>query len=433
MRKNEVDIITLGCSKNLVDSERLLLQFKSNGYTVKHDPARVNGEIVVVNTCGFIGDAKEESVNTILELVEAKKQGKIGKLFVMGCLSERYRPELEKELPEVDGYYGKFSWPQLLADLGKTYHQDLFTQRVLTTPAHYAYVKISEGCNRHCSYCAIPLMTGAHQSQTIEDVVSEVCHLAAQGVKEIQLLAQDLTFYGRDLYGESRLAQLVECVAAVEGIEWVRLHYAYPYQFPKDILDVMRENPKVCAYLDMALQHISTHMLKQMRRHVTSEETYDLIREIREKVPGIHLRTTLMVGHPGETERDFEELKQFVKEARFERMGAFAYSHEEGTYAYENYEDDVPQEVKLRRLDEIMRIQEQIAADINAEKVGKTFRVIIDRVENDYYVGRTEFDSPEVDGEVLIRRDEGRLFVGRFYDVEVTEADTFDLYGHIVK
>lgn len=433
MKKNEVDIITLGCSKNLVDSERLLLQFKSNGYTVKHDPARVNGEIVVVNTCGFIGDAKEESVNAILELVEAKKQGKIGKIFVMGCLSERYRPELEKELPEVDGYYGKFSWPQLLADLGKSFSQDLFTQRVLTTPAHYAYVKISEGCNRHCSYCAIPLMTGAHQSQSIEDVVSEVRHLAEQGVKEIQLLAQDLTFYGRDLYGESRLAELVERVAAVEGIEWVRLHYAYPYQFPKDILDVMRENPKVCAYLDMALQHISTHMLKQMRRHVTSEETYDLIREIREKVPGIHLRTTLMVGHPGETEQDFEELKQFVKAARFERMGAFAYSHEEGTYAYENYEDDIPQEVKLRRLDEIMRIQEQIAADINAEKVGKTFRVIIDRVENDYYVGRTEFDSPEVDGEVLIRRDEGRLFIGRFYNVEVTEADTFDLYGHIVK
>lgn len=433
MRKNEVDIITLGCSKNLVDSERLLLQFQRNGYTVKHDPHRVDGEIVVVNTCGFIGDAKEESINAILELVEAKKRGKIGRLYVMGCLSERYRGELEAELPEVDGYYGKFSWPQLLGDLGKAFYNNAMTQRVLTTPSHYAYVKISEGCNRHCSYCAIPLMTGPHQSQKLEDLEAEVRNLAQQGVKEIQLLAQDLTFYGRDLYGESRLAELVQRVSEVDGIEWIRLHYAYPYQFPKDILDVMRENPKVCAYLDMALQHISTHMLKQMRRHVTSEETYDLIREIREKVPGIHLRTTLMVGHPGETEQDFEELKQFVKAARFERMGAFAYSHEEGTYAYANYEDEIPQDVKQARLDEIMRIQERIAAEINAEKVGKQFRVIIDRAEDDFYVGRTEFDSPEVDGEVLIRREEGRLRIGQFYTVEVTEADTFDLYGHVVK
>lgn len=432
MKKNEVDIITLGCSKNLVDSEHLMMQLKSCGYTVKHDPRRVEGEIVVVNTCGFIGDAKEESVNAILELVEEKKQGRIGKLYVMGCLSERYRADLEKELPEVDGYYGKFSWQNLLADLGKAFNNDLASQRVITTPKHYAYVKISEGCNRHCSYCAIPLMTGAHQSQTMEDLVEEVSSLAAKGVKEIQLIAQDLTYYGRDIYGESKLAELVRRIAAIDGIEWIRLHYAYPYQFPKDILDVMREEPKVCAYLDMALQHISTHMLTQMRRHITSEETYALLQEIREKVPGIHLRTTLMVGHPGETEQDFEELKAFVRKARFERMGAFAYSHEEGTYAYKYYEDEIPQYIKMQRLDEIMRIQEGIAADINDEKVGKTMRVIIDRKEAEYYVGRTEFDSPEVDNEVLIPRKNGALKLGEFYQVKITEADTFDLYGEVV-
>ncbi|MDO4190700.1 MAG: 30S ribosomal protein S12 methylthiotransferase RimO [Bacteroidales bacterium] len=431
MRKNEIDIITLGCSKNLVDSEKLLLQFKNNGYTVKHDPKRVVGEVVVVNTCGFIGDAKEESINTILELAEAKKNGQIGKLFVMGCLSERYRNELIQELPEVDGFYGKFDWPKLLVDLHKNFDKELLTQRVLTTPSHYAYVKIAEGCNRHCSYCAIPLMTGPHRSLSMEDVESEVRNLVKQGVREIQLLAQDLTFYGRDNYGGSKLAELVERIAAIDGVDWIRLHYAYPYQFPKDILAVMNDNPKVCAYLDMALQHISTHMLQLMRRHITSEETYALIQEIREKVPGIHLRTTLMVGHPGETEADFQELKTFVEKIRFERMGAFAYSHEEGTYAYQHYKDDVPEEVKQQRLNEIMALQEGIAAEINAQKVGKIFKVIVDREEGDYYVGRTEYDSPEVDCEVLISKNDGIVEIGQFYSVKVTEADVFDLYGKV--
>ena len=366
MRKNKVDIITLGCSKNLVDSEQLMRQFVANGYTVEHDPHKINGEIVVVNTCGFIGDAQEESINMILELGEQKQKGRIGKLFVMGCLSERFLKDLEKELPEVDRFYGKFNWKELISDLGKSYHQELATERVLTTPRHYAYVKIGEGCNRTCSYCSIPIITGAYQSRPMEEVVDEVRGLVAQGVKEFQMIAQDLTFYGLDRYKRMALPELVERVSDIPGVEWIRLHYGYPSHFPYDLLPVMRERDNVCKYMDIALQHISDPMLKMMRRNITKAETYELLERMRREVPGIHLRTTLMVGHPGETEQDFEELIRFVKDIRFERMGAFAYSHEEGTYAYQHYKDEIPQEVKQDRLDYLMRVQEGISADVNA-------------------------------------------------------------------
>ena len=405
MRKNKVDIITLGCSKNLVDSEQLMRQFVANGYTVEHDPHKINGEIVVVNTCGFIGDAQEESINMILELGEQKQKGRIGKLFVMGCLSERFLKDLEKELPEVDRFYGKFNWKELISDLGKSYHQELATERVLTTPRHYAYVKIGEGCNRTCSYCSIPIITGAYQSRPMEEVVDEVRGLVAQGVKEFQMIAQDLTFYGLDRYKRMALPELVERVSDIPGVEWIRLHYGYPSHFPYDLLPVMRERDNVCKYMDIALQHISDPMLKMMRRNITKAETYELLERMRREVPGIHLRTTLMVGHPGETEQDFEELIRFVKDIRFERMGAFAYSHEEGTYAYQHYKDEIPQEVKQDRLDYLMRVQEGISADVNASKVGQTFRVIVDREEEDFYVGRTQYDSPEVDPEILISKD----------------------------
>ena len=354
MRKNKVDIITLGCSKNLVDSEQLMRQFVANGYTVEHDPHKINGEIVVVNTCGFIGDAQEESINMILELGEQKQKGRIGKLFVMGCLSERFLKDLEKELPEVDRFYGKFNWKELISDLGKSYHQELATERVLTTPRHYAYVKIGEGCNRTCSYCSIPIITGAYQSRPMEEVVDEVRGLVAQGVKEFQMIAQDLTFYGLDRYKRMALPELVERVSDIPGVEWIRLHYGYPSHFPYDLLPVMRERDNVCKYMDIALQHISDPMLKMMRRNITKAETYELLERMRREVPGIHLRTTLMVGHPGETEQDFEELIRFVKDIRFERMGAFAYSHEEGTYAYQHYKDEIPQEVKQDRLDYLL-------------------------------------------------------------------------------
>ena len=396
MRKNKVDIITLGCSKNLVDSEQLMRQFVANGYTVEHDPHKINGEIVVVNTCGFIGDAQEESINMILELGEQKQKGRIGKLFVMGCLSERFLKDLEKELPEVDRFYGKFNWKELISDLGKSYHQELATERVLTTPRHYAYVKIGEGCNRTCSYCSIPIITGAYQSRPMDEIVDEVRGLVAQGVKEFQMIAQDLTFYGLDRYKRMALPELVERVSDIPGVEWIRLHYGYPSHFPYDLLPVMRERDNVCKYMDIALQHISDPMLKMMRRNITKAETYELLERMRREVPGIHLRTTLMVGHPGETEQDFEELIRFVKDIRFERMGAFAYSHEEGTYAYQHYKDEIPQEVKQDRLDYLMRVQEGISADVNASKVGQTFRVIVDREEEDFYVGRTQYDSPEV-------------------------------------
>ena len=430
MRKNKVDIITLGCSKNLVDSEQLMRQFVANGYTVEHDPHKINGEIVVVNTCGFIGDAQEESINMILELGEQKQKGRIGKLFVMGCLSERFLKDLEKELPEVDRF-GKFNWKELISDLGKSYHQELATERVLTTPRHYAYVKIGEGCNRTCSYCSIPIITGAYQSRPMDEIVDEVRGLVAQGVKEFQMIAQDLTFYGLDRYKRMALPELVERVSDIPGVEWIRLHYGYPSHFPYDLLPVMRERDNVCKYMDIALQHISDPMLKMMRRNITKAETYELLERMRREVPGIHLRTTLMVGHPGETEQDFEELIRFVKDIRFERMGAFAYSHEEGTYAYQHYKDEIPQEVKQDRLDYLMRVQEGISADVNASKVGQTFRVIVDREEEDFYVGRTQYDSPEVDPEILISKDTP-LSPGSFYQVKVIDAQAFDLYGKVL-
>ena len=431
MRKNKVDIITLGCSKNLVDSEQLMRQFVANGYTVEHDPHKINGEIVVVNTCGFIGDAQEESINMILELGEQKQKGRIGKLFVMGCLSERFLKDLEKELPEVDRFYGKFNWKELISDLGKSYHQELATERVLTTPRHYAYVKIGEGCNRTCSYCSIPIITGAYQSRPMDEIVDEVRGLVAQGVKEFQMIAQDLTFYGLDRYKRMALPELVERVSDIPGVEWIRLHYGYPSHFPYDLLPVMRERDNVCKYMDIALQHISDPMLKMMRRNITKAETWELLERMRREVPGIHLRTTLMVGHPGETEQDFEELIRFVKDIRFERMGAFAYSHEEGTYAYQHYKDEIPQEVKQDRLDYLMRVQEGISADVNASKVGQTFRVIVDREEEDFYVGRTQYDSPEVDPEILISKDTP-LSPGSFYQVKVIDAQAFDLYGKVL-
>ena len=431
MRKNKVDIITLGCSKNLVDSEQLMRQFVANGYTVEHDPHKINGEIVVVNTCGFIGDAQEESINMILELGEQKQKGRIGKLFVMGCLSERFLKDLEKELPEVDRFYGKFNWKELISDLGKSYHQELATERVLTTPRHYAYVKIGEGCNRTCSYCSIPIITGAYQSRPMDEIVDEVRGLVAQGVKEFQMIAQDLTFYGLDRYKRMALPELVERVSDIPGVEWIRLHYGYPSHFPYDLLPVMRERDNVCKYMDIALQHISDPMLKMMRRNITKAETYELLERMRREVPGIHLRTTLMVGHPGETEQDFEEFIRFVKDIRFERMGAFAYSHEEGTYAYQHYKDEIPQEVKQDRLDYLMRVQEGISADVNASKVGQTFRVIVDREEEDFYVGRTQYDSPEVDPEILISKDTP-LSPGSFYQVKVIDAQAFDLYGKVL-
>ena len=433
MRKNTIDIITLGCSKNLVDSERLMRQLELSGYKVTHDSDDPRGEIAVVNTCGFIGDAKEESINMILELGERKRKGLLRKLYVMGCLSERYLADLESELPEVDHFYGKFNWTELLAELGKQYHPECADERHLTTPSHYAYLKISEGCDRRCSYCAIPIITGRHRSRPMEDILQEVRLLVEQGVKEFQVIAQELTYYGVDLYHERRIAQLVEAIAEVPGVEWVRLHYAYPTDFPMELLRVMREHNNICRYLDIALQHCADNVLSAMHRHVNSQQTYELIEKLRAEVPGIHIRTTLMVGHPGETEEDFKQLIDFVKWARFERMGAFAYSEEEGTYSALHYQDDIPQEVKEARLSKLMRIQQEISADIQAEKVGQTMRVIIDRQEGDYFVGRTEFDSPEVDPEVLIHADEGlALPTGSFQWVRIDSADDFDLYGHCV-
>ena len=432
MRKNKVDIITLGCSKNLVDSEQLMRQFVANGYTVEHDPHKINGEIVVVNTCGFIGDAQEESINMILDLGEAKKKGKIGKLFVMGCLSERFLKDLENELPEVDRFYGKFNWKELLNDLGKSYYRELAADRVLTTPRHYAYLKIAEGCDRTCSYCAIPISTGRYQSIPMEEIEKEVRLLVKQGVKEFQVIAQELTYYGIDRYKKQMLPELIERISDIPGVEWIRLHYAYPAHFPADLFRVMRERDNVCKYMDIALQHISDNMLQKMRRHVTKDETYKLIEQFREEVPGIHLRTTLMVGHPGETEADFEELKEFVRKVRFDRMGAFAYSEEEGTYAAAEYEDSIPQEVKQARLDELMSIQQGISGELSAEKVGRQMKVIIDRLEGEYYIGRTEFDSPEVDPEVLIERGDRALHIGNFYHVEIVNSDDFDLFGRII-
>ena len=429
-----VDIITMGCSKNLVDSETLMGLFEANGFHCTHDSDDPQGEIVVVNTCGFINDAKEESINTILEFAEAKKQGRIEKLFVMGCLSERYLAELEAEILEVDKYYGKFNYRQLVTDLlaeeSATTPQSVVPGlRHVTTPRHYAYLKISEGCDRHCAYCAIPLITGRHQSRPMEEILGEVRLLVSQGTKEFLVIAQELTYYGVDIDGKQHIADLVERMAEIPGVEWIRLHYAYPAHFPWNLIQVMRNHDNVCNYLDIALQHISDNMLSRMERHVTKSETYELIERMRQEVPGIHLRTTLMVGFPGETDEDFDELKQFVRWARFERMGAFAYSEEEGTYSEQHYQDDVPEVIKQQRLDKLMRIQQNISAEIEAEKVGKVLKVIIDRQEGDYYIGRTEFCSPEVDPEVLIPVAERELTIGEFYPVLIKDSEEFDLYG----
>ena len=444
-----IDFISLGCSKNLVDSENLMGMFEAKGYHVTHDSDDPQGEYVVVNTCGFIADAKEESINTILEQVARKNEGLVKKIFVMGCLSERYLADLEAEIPEVDGWYGKFNYRQLLDDLSRcevrgtrcedSSATDFETEtcnhfpRKLTTPPHYAYIKISEGCDRHCAYCAIPLITGRHQSRPMEEILDEVRWLVSQGTREFQVIAQELTYYGVDLYGEQRIAELIERMADIEGVEWIRLHYAYPTHFPWDLLRVMREKKNVCRYMDIALQHISDHMLTRMRRHTTKKETMELIERMRNEVPGIHLRTTLMVGFPGETDEDFQELVDFVKWARFERMGAFSYSEEDGTYSAEHYEDDVPEEVKDQRLSRLMRVQQNISAEIEAEKVGQKLPVIIDRTEGDYYIGRTEFCSPEVDPEVLIPIKDGNLTIGEIYQVRITDSEEFDLYGVVEK
>lgn len=432
MKKNRIDVITLGCSKNLVDSERLLKRFKDLGYEVAHDSDNVEGEIVVINTCGFIGDAKEESINTILQFCDAKKHKKIKRLYVMGCLSQRYFDDLNTEIPEVDKFYGKFDWENLISDLELTKPSTAIYDRVITTPSHHAYIKISEGCNRFCAFCAIPLITGRHKSRPMDEIIAEVKMLVQRGVKEFNVIAQDLSSYGLDIDGTLKLPELIDSMAQIPGVKWIRLHYAYPAQFPYEILKVMRKHENVCKYLDIALQHISTKVLSNMRRHIDKEETYALLQKIRSEVPGINIRTTLMVGFPGEGEAEFEELKEFVKKARFERMGAFAYSEEDGTFAAQHYEDTIPDDIKQSRLDEIMALQQEISAEINESKVGKTLVAVIDREEDEYYVGRTEFDSPEVDPEVLISK-EKELKIGEFYKVEITEAMPYDLIGKIVE
>lgn len=433
MKKNRVDIITMGCSKNLVDSEHLMRQLEECGYEVTHDSEEPCGEIAVINTCGFIGDAKQESINMILEFCQRKDEGDLKKLYVMGCLSERYLTELREEISQVDKFYGKFNWTELIADLKNEYNEMIAQERVLTTPGHYAYLKISEGCNRHCAYCAIPIITGPHKSRPIEEILDEVRYLVSKGVKEFQIIAQELTYYGIDIYKKQKIAELVEHISDIEGVEWIRLHYAYPSNFPYDLLRVMRERKNVCKYLDIALQHVSTKVLKKMQRHVTKEDTYALVERMRQEVPGICLRTTMMVGFPGEGEKEFEELMEFVKWARFDRLGAFAYCEEDGTYAAENYRDCVSKKKKQERLDRLMEVQQRISTRLNDEKVGKTFRTIIDRIEGDYYIGRTEFDSPDVDTEVLINISEGELRIGNFYDVEITDSTEFDLMGTVIQ
>lgn len=434
MKSRTIDIITLGCSKNLVDSEKLIHQLELGGYSVTHDSDNPEGEIAIVNTCGFIGDAKEESIDTILGFVKRKQEGKLRRLIVMGCLSERYRKELQDELPEVDCFYGKFDWEQIVTDLGQTFHAEEMTNRRLTTPSHYAYLKISEGCNRHCAYCAIPLITGKQKSRTIEDILTEVETLVAKGVVEFQIVAQELTAYGTDIYGKQMIAELIDRIAQVPGVAWIRLHYAYPANFPFELLEVMARRDNVCKYLDIALQHISDNQLQAMRRNFTSKQTYELIETIRREVPGIHLRTTFMVGYPGESDEDFQQLLDFVKWAKFERMGAFAYSEEEGTYSAQHLKDDVPDEVKQARLSKLMRLQQQISADVQQSKVGRQLSIVIDREEGDYLVGRTEYDSPEVDPEVLIKKvDALGLRPGMFCRAYIESADDFDLYADVIK
>lgn len=430
MDKKRIDVISLGCSKNLVDSERLLKQLELSGFQAFHNSDNVNGDIVIINTCGFIGDAKEESINTILTYAEAKNEGRIKELYVMGCLSERYRDDLLSEIPEIDRIYGKFDWINIVSDIIKRNPATMPYDRVITTPSHYTYLKIAEGCNRFCAFCAIPLITGRYKSRPIEEILEEVRMLVGKGVKEFNVIAQDLSSYGLDIYKQLALPELIDRMAEIDGVKWIRLHYAYPSEFPYEILDVMARHSNVCNYLDIALQHINNDVLKNMRRHITKEETLALIRTIREKVPGIHIRTTLMVGFPGETEDAFNELKEFVREAKFERMGAFAYCEEDDTYAAKNFSDSIPQEVKESRLEEIMTIQEDVALESNQSKIGKTMTVVIDREEPDYFVGRTEFDSPEVDPEVLIDKDD-RLTVGNFYDVKITDALPFELMARL--
>ena len=425
-----VDLITMGCSKNLVDSEKLMYQLRKNGYQVFHNPKRIHRQIAIVNTCGFINDAKEESIGIILELCKAKEEGRLKKLLVTGCLSERFFHELNKEIPQVDKYYGKFNYDALIRDLGKNFYRDNINQRILSTPGHYAYVKISEGCDRQCAYCAIPIITGAHKSRPIEDILEEIRMLVAQGVKEFQIIAQELTFYGLDLYGSRKIAELTERISDIPGVEWIRLHYAYPHQFPDDLLRVMRERNNVCKYLDIALQHTSDVVLQNMRRHISKQQQIDLIEKIRAEVPGIALRTTLMVGYPGEGDEEFAELMDFVSKMRFERMGAFAYSEEEDTYAAQHFKDEIPEEVKQERLSRLMALQQDISEAYCAEKIGKHLKVIIDRKEGEYFIGRTEYDSPEVDGEVFVKSDK-YLRKGSFHSVLITDSTEFDLYGKV--
>lgn len=430
MARRRVNVITLGCSKNLVDSERILKLFENAGFEAFHESTIKRGDIVVINTCGFIGDAKEESINTILEYIEAKKTKQISALYVMGCLSQRYATELPEELPEVDGWYGKFNWTDLVKNISAQHPEIKGYDRVLTTPSHYAYVKIAEGCNRFCAFCAIPLITGRYKSRPIDEILSEIKMLVARGVKEFNIIAQDLSSYGLDIYGKLSLAELIDRIADIPGVEWIRLHYAYPAQFPMDVLDVMARRDNVCKYLDIALQHSSDVVLANMRRHITKKDTEKLLSEIRNKVPDIHIRTTLMVGFPGEGDDEFEELKHFIKAQRFERMGAFSYCEEEDTYGAIHFADDISDDIKEMRLAELMKIQEQIALEVNEEKIGKTLRVIIDREEEDYYVGRTEWDSPEVDPEVLIKKT-FTLNQGEFYHVKIIQALPFELIAEI--
>lgn len=431
MEKKRVNVVTMGCSKNLVDSEVLLSQLEHNKFDVVHDSSETGFDAVFVNTCGFIHDAKQESIDMILDYVEAKKRGDIGKLYVMGCLSERYHKELVQEIPEVDRYFGKFDLKAMVDELKVTYNPEYIYERKITTPSHFAYLKIAEGCNRSCAFCAIPMMTGRHKSRPIDSLVKEARYLAKKGVREILLIAQELSYYGFDIYGKNQLPELIEKISEIEGIEWIRLHYLYPTKFPYEILPVMRNNPKVCKYLDMPLQHIADPVLKNMLRHVTRAETESLIQRIKEEVPGVIIRTTMLVGFPGETDDDFNELKAFIAQNRFERLGVFTYSHEEGTYASKRFEDNVPEHVKQDRANEIMELQQQISADLNRQKIGNTYKVLIDRKEEDYFIGRTEYDSPEVDGEVLIKS-ALPLKTGEFYLVKITGAEDYDLFGEII-
>ena len=431
MLSKTIDIVSLGCSKNLVDSERVIKMFENVGYKIFHNPSKIYSSIVIINTCGFIGDAKEESINTILQYVEAKHNGFVSYIFVMGCLSERYRNELIQEIPEVDGWYGKFDWSNLITDITNKYNNIKPYERAITTPSHYAYIKIAEGCNRFCSFCAIPLITGRYKSRSIEEILEEVKLLVKQGVKEFNIIAQDLSYYGYDLYGEYKIAELIDKIAFIDGVKWIRLHYAYPAQFPIELLNIIAKHRNVCKYIDIALQHISDPILHNMRRHIDAKSTKDLISLIRKKVPGIHIRTTLMVGFPGERDNEFDELVQFVKDTRFERLGAFTYCEEEDTFGAKNFNDEIPNEIKELRLSKLMKVQEDIAFEINQEKIGKTLNVIIDREEKEYYIGRTEWDSPEVDPEVLIQKNK-KLHVGNFYDVKIIDALPFELIGNVI-